>query len=66
MNNHQLTWLLQDNNIITKYQKYFLESTVDHLVRLVTYIPQGFTKIQQTIEMLFDIEKACGRVHMIS
>ena len=44
MINHRLTWFLQDNNIITKYQCGFQKgkSTTDNLVRLETYIRQGF------------------------
>ena len=55
-----LTWFLQDNNIITKYQCGFQKgkSTTDHLVRLETYIRQGFVKNLQTVGIFFDLEKA--------
>ena len=60
MINHRLTWFLQDNNIITKYQCGFQKgkSTTDHLVRLETYIRQGFVKNQHTVGIFFDLEKA--------
>ena len=60
MINHRLTWFLQDNNIITKYQCCFKKgkSTSDHLVRLETYIRQGFVKNQHTVGIFFDLEKA--------
>ena len=60
MINHRLTWFLQDNNIITKYQCGFQKgkSTTDHLVRLETYIRQGFVKNQHTVGVFFDLEKA--------
>ena len=58
--NHRLTWFLQDKNIITKYQCGFQKgkSTTDHLVRLETYIRQGFVKNQHTVGIFFDLEKA--------
>ena len=48
MINHRLTWFLQDNYIITKYQCGFQKgkSTTDHLVRL------------ETVGIFFDLEKA--------
>ena len=60
MINHRLTWFLQDNKIITKYQCGFQKgkSTTDHLVRLETYIRQGFVKNQHTVGVFFDLEKA--------
>ena len=60
MINHRLTWFLQDNHIITKYQCGFQKgkSTTDHLVRLETYIRQGFVKNQHTVGVFFDLEKA--------
>ena len=62
MQNHgaHLTWFLQDNNIITKYQCGFQKgkSTTDHLVRLETYICQGFVKNEHTVGIFFDLEKA--------
>ena len=62
MSNHRLTWFLQDNNIITKYQCGFQKSkrTKDHLVRLESYIRQGFVKNQHTVGIFFDLEKAYG------
>ena len=47
-------------NIITKYQCGFQigKSTTDHLVRLETYIRQGFVKNQHTVGVFFDLEKA--------
>ena len=49
-----------DNHIITKYQCGFQKgkSTTDHLVRLETYIRQGFVKNQHTVGVFFDLEKA--------
>ena len=60
MINHRLTWFLQDNDIITKYQCGFQKgkSTTDHLVRLETYIRQGFVINQHTVGIFFDLEKA--------
>ena len=56
----RLTWFLQDNNIITKYQCGFQKgkSTTDHLVRLEIYIHQGFVKNQHRVGIFFDLEKA--------
>ena len=60
MINQRLTWYLQHNNIISKYQCGFQKgkSTTDHLVRLETYIRQGFAKKQHTVGVFFDLEKA--------
>ena len=60
MINHRLTWFLQDNDIITKYQCGFQKgkSTTDHLVRLETYIRQGFVINQHTVGIFFDLKKA--------
>ena len=46
MINHRLTWSLLDNNILTNYQCDFQKGkcTTEHLVRLDTYIRQGFVK----------------------
>ena len=62
MSNHRLTWFLQDNNIITKYQCGFQKSksTKENLVRLESYIRQGFVKNQHTVRIFFDLEKAYG------
>ena len=59
INNH-LTWFLQDNHIITKYQCGFQKSksTTYHLIRLETYnIYQGFDKNQHTVGICFALEK---------
>ena len=59
MINHCLTWFLQNNNRITKYQCGFQKgkSTTDHLVRLEIYIRQGFVKNQHTVEIFFRFRK---------
>ena len=60
MINSRLVWVLETKNLITKYQCGFREnhSTLDHLVRLETFIREAFARKKQVLAVFFDIEKA--------
>ena len=60
MINNRLVWYLEENNILSPYQNGFRQhrSTIDQLVRLETYIREGFIKRQHVVAVFFDLEKA--------
>ena len=60
MINDRLTWFLESNNIIKKFQSGFRHqrSTNDHLVRLETFIREAFNKKEHLVSVFFDLEKA--------
>ena len=60
MVNNRLTWLLETNNLLTNIQGGFRKnrSTVDHLVRLESFIRNGFINNQHVVSVFFDLEKA--------
>ena len=60
MINDRLVWYLETNNILSPYQNGFRQhrSTIDQLVRLETYIREGFIKRQHVVAVFFDLEKA--------
>ena len=60
MVNSRLTWFLQSNNIITPLQSGFQRNryTLDHLVRLESFIREAFIKKEHLVAIFFDLEKA--------
>ena len=53
-------WFLEQNKILTPEQSGFRKQrgTVDHLVRLETYIRDAFAHKQHVVAVFFDLEKA--------
>ena len=53
-------WFLEYNKFITPEQSGFRKQrgTVDHLVRLESYICDAFAQKQHVIAVFFDLEKA--------
>ena len=60
MINDRLIWYLEHNNILTDIQCGFRKrkSTVDHLVRLESFIRDAFLNKQEVVSVFFDLEKA--------
>ena len=60
MINDRLVWFLENNNILTDIQCGFRKrkSTIDHLVRLETFIRDAFLNKQEVVSIFFDLEKA--------
>ena len=60
MINSRLVWFLESNQLITKFQAGFRKNncTNDHLVRLETFIRNGFIKNEHVTAIFFDLEKA--------
>ena len=60
MINDRLVWFLEHNNILTDIQCGFRKrkSTLDHLVRLESFIRDGFLNKQEVVSIFFDLEKA--------
>ena len=60
MINDRLVWYLESNGIISDFQCGFRRqrSTVDHLVRLETFIREAFASKQHLVSVFFDLEKA--------
>ena len=60
MVNNRLTWYLESNNLLNPYQSGFRQgrSTTDHLVRLESYIKEGFAQKEHVLGVFFDLEKA--------
>ena len=60
MINDILIWYLEDNNILTDIQCGFRKrkSTLDHLVRLESFIRDAFLNKQEVVSIFFDLEKA--------
>lgn len=60
MINKRLVWYLEANNLISRYQTGFRKnrSTNDQLVRLETFIRNGFIRKQHVVAIFFDLEKA--------
>jgi len=58
--NARLMWFLEYNKFITPEQSGFRKQrgTVDHLVRLESYIRDAFAQKQHVIAVFFDLEKA--------
>ena len=60
MINTRLIWFLESNGFITNFQCGFRSkrSTVDHLVRLETFVREAFIKKEHLTAVFFDLEKA--------
>ena len=60
MINTLLIWFLESNGLITNFQCGFRSkrSTVDHLVRLETFVREAFIKKEDLTAVFFDLEKA--------
>ena len=60
MINDLLDWYLESSSLITEAQSGFrkTQSTMDHLVRFVTCVREGFLKREHVVSIFFDIEKA--------
>ena len=60
MVNERLVWYLENNGLLAKQQcGYRLnKSTVDHLVRLETFIRDAFIHNQHLVTVFFDLQKA--------
>ena len=60
MINDRLVWFLENNNILTDIQCGFRKrkSTIDHLVRLETFIRDASLNKQEVVSIFFDLEKA--------
>ena len=60
MINKILTWFLDSNNHISRFQSGFRSdrSTTDNLVRLETFIRDAFIKKEHVVSVFFDLEKA--------
>ena len=60
MINTRLIWFLESNGLITNFQCGLRSkrSTVDHLVRLETFVREAFIKKEHLTAVFFDLEKA--------
>ena len=60
MINCRLTWYLETNGLITNMQTGFrkIRGTIDHLIRLETFIREAFIRKQHLTAVFFDLEKA--------
>ena len=60
MINNRLIWFLESNGLISNFQCGFRSkrSTVDHLVRLETFVREAFIKKEHLTAVFFDLEKA--------
>src|SRR4030088_3712973 len=60
MVNNRLVYYLETNNLITNLQSGFRKQlrTVDQLVRIETWIREGFVNNEHTVVVFFDLEKA--------
>ena len=60
MINDRLIWYLENNNILTHIQCGFRKrrSTIDHLVRLESFLRDAFLNKQEVVSIFFNLEKA--------
>ena len=60
MVNNRLVYFLESNNLITELQSGFRKqrSTDDQLIRLETWIREGFLNREHVVAVFFDLEKA--------
>ena len=58
--NSRLTWELESKNLLSKVQCGFRRqhSTLDHLVRLESFIREAFARKREVLAVFFDLEKA--------
>ena len=61
----RLTWFLEKNNKLSKYQSGFRKNhtTYDHIIRLETDIRKGFKHKQHTTAIFLDISRAYDMVY---
>ena len=59
MVNERLVWYLENNGLLVKQQcgNRSNRSTVDHLVRLETFIRDAFIQNQHLVAVFFDLQK---------
>ena len=57
--NIRLTWFLESNNHISRFQSGFRtdRSTTDNLVRLETFIHDALIKKEHVVAVFFDLKK---------
>ena len=60
MVNERLAWYLEKNGLLAKQQCDYRanRSTVDHLIRLETFIRDAFIQNQHLVAVFFDLQKA--------
>ncbi len=60
MINERLVWYLENSVLISTSQSGFRKtrSTIDHLVKLETFVREGFIKGDHVVAIFFDLEKA--------
>ena len=60
MVNDRFVWFLEKNGLISVFQSGFRRgrSTLDHLIRLESFIRETFIKREHMIAVFFDLEKA--------
>jgi ribonuclease HI len=58
--NARLVWFLEKNKIFTEFQSGFRKqrNTNDHLIRLESFIREGFVRREHVVSVFFDLEKA--------
>ena len=63
MINERLLWYLETEALLSVFQSGFRKSrsTIDHLIRLETFIREGFIKGEHVVAVFFDLEKAYDR-----
>lgn len=68
MVNKRLSWILEDNELISSYQCGFRpqRSCIDHLARLETYIHNAFINKEHVVAIFFDLQKAFDTVWRFS
>ena len=70
MVNERLVWYLEKNGLLAKQQCGYRanRSTVDHLIRLETFIRDAFIQNQHLVAVFFDLQKAYYTTwkHMVS
>ena len=62
---NRLTWFLEENELLSKYQSGFRKNhtTYDHVLRLETDIRKGFKYKKSTTAVFLDISRAYDMVH---
>ncbi|WP_143558918.1 reverse transcriptase domain-containing protein, partial [Solemya velum gill symbiont] len=60
MINSRLVWTLESQNLLSPLQCGFRKrrSTVDHLIRLDSYVKKAFSRSEHAVTIFFDLEKA--------
>ncbi|WP_218669320.1 RNA-directed DNA polymerase, partial [Solemya velum gill symbiont] len=60
MINNRLVWILESQNLLSPLQCGFRKqrSTIDHLIRLDSYVKKAFSRSEHAVTIFFDLEKA--------